>query len=368
MKQLRSFLTGITTPAFRKKISFIIKDTDAYILKTPLIGKIIWKNRFNKLYQAPSTVLIELTSICNAKCIMCPRQDMDRRMEVMDEKMYQKIVDQAAEMKVKKFALNGYGEIFTAKKHYKTYINYLLEKIPDAKIVINTNASLMKEEEAQFLIDKGIDTVHIDIDGATKNTFEQVRINLNFDDVVNNTRRLIELRDAQGKQYPKVRVGMIVQKENHHESKEHFEMWKDVADYTCSDYMVSRLGSVEKYLKERIVGHPCSLPFYELNIMSNGSAVMCCDDWNAEVSMGNINHMTLKEIWQGKKFREIRALQQAGRQSEISTCAKCDWARPGEPWFQLYREVISSDIQKLIPSDKQDEHHSGHKDKQKVIA
>lgn len=347
MKRLKLFLVNVTTPAFRKKVSFILKDLDATSLRIPIIGKILWKKRFDKLAQCPTTVLIEITSICNAKCIMCPRQDMDRRMEVMDEKMYHKIVDQAADMGVKKFALNGYGEIFTAKKHYQNYINYLLSKIPDAKIIINTNASLMKEEEAQFLIDKGVDTVHIDIDGATKKTFEEIRINLNFDDVVNNTRRLIQLRDAQGKKYPKVRVGMIIQKENNHESKDHFLMWNGVADYTCSDYMVSRLGSIEKYIKERIVGHPCSLPFYELNIMSNGSTVMCCDDWNVEEKMGNINNMTLKEIWQGKKFREVRALHQAGRQAEISTCAKCDWARPGEPWFQVHREIVAEDIKNL---------------------
>lgn len=344
MTLLKKWLSKTTSPKFRRSVSLIIKDFDATIMRIPILGKFIWSKRLKRLQERPDKVLIEITSICNAKCIMCPRQDMDRKMEVMNENMYKKIVDQAAALGVKKFALNGYGEIFTAKKHYQDYINYLLKKVPDAKILINTNASLMKEEEAQFLIDKGIDTVHIDIDGATADTFETVRKNLKFEDVVKNTRKLIELRKAQGKEFPKVRVGMIIQKENNHEYKQHYEMWKDVADYTSSDYMVSRLGSVKKYLNEKIVGHPCALPFYELNIMSNGNSVMCCDDWNVEENMGNINQMTLSQIWQGKKFKEVRALHQAGRQSEISTCSKCDWSRPGEAWFQVHREITSEDL------------------------
>lgn len=348
MRTLRAILEKITTPAFRRWLSYALKSIEGGLMRIPWLGKVLWRQKFLELYERPHKLAIEITSICNAKCIMCPRQNMDRRMEVMNFDLFRSIITQAADMGITTFVLNGYGEIFTAKKHYKDFINFVFEKVPRAKIIINTNGSLMKEEEAQFLIDKGIDTVHIDIDGATAETFEKVRENLKFRDVVNNTRRLIELRKAQGKTKPKVRVGMIKQKENHHEAQAHYDMWKDVADYTASDYMVSRLGSVEKFHQERIVGYPCSLPFYELNVMSDGNAVMCCDDWNSELPMGNVKTMGLKEVWQGERFKRVRALHQAGRQAELSTCAKCDFARPGDAWFQIHREVIEEDLQ-LIP-------------------
>jgi len=338
MSSLKNIVYKFSSAGFRRHLGVSMGKFQFYALKTPIVGKMIWREKIKALSDKPHHVSLELTSVCNAKCIMCPRHNMEREMKVMDFNLFKKIIDDCAELGVKRFGLNGYGEIFTAKKYYAEFIDYLQLMIPDAVIIINTNASLMWEEQAQYLIDKKIDTVHVDIDGATKKTFETVREKLNFEDVVNNTKRLIELRKAQGKIFPKVRVGMIVQKENDHEYKQHFEMWKDVADYTSQDYMVSRLNSVVKYKEEKIVGHPCSLPFFDLNIWSDGNAVMCCDDWNGEEKMGNVMNSSIKEIWNNEKFKNVRKLHQEGRAAELSTCSKCDWSRPGPGWFQAHFE------------------------------
>ena len=339
MRLFKRILNRITTTTFRRNLGIKIGKFSFHFLKIPIIGKLIWKAKMRKLEDRPYFVSLELTSICNAKCIMCPRHNMDREMKVMDFKLFKKIIDDCADLGVKRFGLNGYGEIFTAKKYYVQYIDYLQEKIKDAVILINSNGSLMWEEQAQYLIDKKIDTIHFDIDGATKETFELIREKLNFEDVVNNVKRLVALKKAQGKIYPKVRVGMIIQKENELEYKKHYEMWKDVADFTSGDHMVSRLSSVDKYNDEKIVGHPCSLPYFELNIWSDGNVVMCCDDWNAEEKMGNAMFTSVKEIWSNEKFKKVRALHQAGRANELSTCNKCDWSRPGPGWFQAHRDA-----------------------------
>lgn len=339
MKFFKTVLYKMTSTGFRRNLGVYLGNVHFYLLKAPWIGKMIWKVKLRKLEDRPYHVSLELTSICNAKCIMCPRHNMEREMKVMDFNLFKKIINECAELGVIRFGLNGYGEIFTAKKYYSQYIDYLQEKIPHAVILINTNGSLMWEEQAQYLIDKKIDTVHIDIDGATQKTFELIREKLNFEDVVDNVKRLVSLKRAQGKIYPKVRVGMIIQKENEHEYKAHYDMWKDIADYTSGDHMVSRLSSVPKYTNEKVIGHPCSLPYFELNIWSDGNVVMCCDDWNAEEKMGNAMTSSVKELWSNEKFKKVRKLHQEGRAGELSTCSKCDWSRPGPGWFQAHRDV-----------------------------
>jgi MoaA/NifB/PqqE/SkfB family radical SAM enzyme len=44
----------------------------------------------------PQSLNIEVTAICDSKCIHCPREAMDRPMRPMSEELFRKIVDQAA--------------------------------------------------------------------------------------------------------------------------------------------------------------------------------------------------------------------------------------------------------------------------------
>ena len=44
----------------------------------------------------PEIVQIESTNICNAKCVFCPRDDMERKQGIMDMALFTKIVDECA--------------------------------------------------------------------------------------------------------------------------------------------------------------------------------------------------------------------------------------------------------------------------------
>ena len=62
-----------------------------------------------KYLAKPYEVDIEVTSICDADCIMCPRRAMRRKQGPMDFALFRKIVDEAVELGVHELALNGYG-------------------------------------------------------------------------------------------------------------------------------------------------------------------------------------------------------------------------------------------------------------------
>ena len=333
---LKNAIKKIVPSGQRAKLVQAKGAVEAKVYQLPFVGKKIWQETINKLESKPSQVNIEVTSICNSKCIMCPRHQMRRTMQVMPWELYEKVVLESKQYGVKNFALNGYGEIFTAKKDYKKYINFLFEHIPDAKVTINTNASLMNEEAAHFLIEKKINTVHIDIDGATKETFEKVRVNLKYEMVVRNVKRLIEMRNGLGAMYPTVRVGIINQPETQHEIEDFIKQWTGVADYVAEDILVTRAGEVDVQYEHQVV-KPCFLPWGEMNVFTSGEVSMCCDDWDGEHVMGNMNEQSLVEIWAGDKFKALRELHQQGRACENSVCEKCSWARPGPEWFRQHR-------------------------------
>lgn len=332
---LRQLATQVLPPGWRLGLGAARARLESRALGLPVIGRSLRRKRFRALESIPTQLNIEVTSICNAQCIMCPRHEMDRPMELMPFDLFRKVVDDGARLGVKRYALNGYGELFTARKDYRTYVNYVADNVPGARIIINSNGSLLDEEAARFLIDKKVDSLNVDIDGATKETFEKVRLNLRYDVVVKNVKRLLELRKELGSKLPKVRVGMIRQPANEHEVDQFLAQWRGVADFVSEGLMVNRGGSIAVDHAPD-VDRPCWLIWSEFDVWSNGDVVLCCDDWNCAEVMGSLKTQTIREVWQGEKFRRYRELHRKGRGGEISLCGQCSYARHGPAWFQKH--------------------------------
>lgn len=57
----------------------------------------------------PHSMNVEVTSICDAKCIHCPRHLMDRAMVPMDLGLHERIIDEATELGVREIGGSGCG-------------------------------------------------------------------------------------------------------------------------------------------------------------------------------------------------------------------------------------------------------------------
>jgi hypothetical protein len=64
----------------------------------------------------PEIVQIESTNICNAKCVFCPRDDMERRQGIMDMALFTKVVDECAELGIEHVRMHNYGEPFVDRQ------------------------------------------------------------------------------------------------------------------------------------------------------------------------------------------------------------------------------------------------------------
>jgi radical SAM protein with 4Fe4S-binding SPASM domain len=76
----------------------------------------------------------------------------------------------------------------------------------------------------------------------------------------------------------------------------------------------------------------CGRPFREIVIHSNGDVPICCDDWQKEMIVGNINDSSLTDIWQSQEFEAVRA-RLYHKDRGFGICAGCD--APGAPRFGL---------------------------------
>jgi MoaA/NifB/PqqE/SkfB family radical SAM enzyme len=207
------------------------------------------------------------------------------------------------------------------------------------KVVLNTNGYRMTEERAALFIKYRVHVVNCTIDGATAETAESIRRQLKFDTIESNIKQLMAMRDAAGRSRPHMRVSMIAMPQTIPESPAFFARWKGVADAIGIGPFTTRLDSVTNTWRKAAggaeppgqKGHPtaCVLPFRDLNIWSDGAAVMCCEDWNEEEVVGNLNTQSLSEIWHSPLLTTVRQKHMAGQGHTVDLCAKCqNWHAP----------------------------------------
>ena len=81
------------------------------------------------------------------------------------------------------------------------------------EVQFNTNGLLLDATKANELLDAGLDRIIFSFDGATKETYERIRAGSDYYGVINNIKRVVELRDDRGMKRPCVRVQMVEMEE-----------------------------------------------------------------------------------------------------------------------------------------------------------
>ena len=287
----------------------------------------------------PENLTFEITAACDARCIHCPRMDMNRPMKAMAMPLFRRMIDEAAEMGVPYLCPNGYGEICTIPvKALEEYLAYIAGKKHRFKVVVNTNGSQMTDERIALFLKYRVHVVLITIDGATAATAESIRRNLKFERVEANVKRLLALRAAAGLSRPMVRVAMIAMPQTLPEIPMFFARWKGVADVVAVGGFTTRLGAVSgtwraaagaDHPEQQDRPHACVLPFRDLNIWADGAAVICCEDWNAEQVAGDLNTQSLSAIWHSALLTHVRRQHMAHQGHTIDLCARChNWHGP----------------------------------------
>ena len=68
---------------------------------------------------------------------------------------------------------------------------------------------------------------------------------------------------------------------------------------------------------------PCNYPFYSVMLDWNGDVMLCVQDWNKKIKMGNIASDSLFDVWQSSGFKKYRNILKKGKRV-LSPCNKCN--------------------------------------------
>ena len=264
----------------------------------------------------PPLVRIETTNACNATCSICPHQSMKRTIERMEDGLFQRIVDECAENRCKQIHLHNFGEPLLDKA-LPDRVRYAKER-GISKVKIFCNGSLLSAKLAERLIEAGLDEIKISFDGATKEEYEDIRRPLKFDKVIENVENLVRLRNEM-KSTMRINIACVSTSDKSSTMAmleglvDGFSFGK-VHNWGDQDYTVVR-GQIRK---------PCSRLWRTFTILVNGDVSLCCLDYDGQVILGRIDeHTSIRDIYHGAAYREIRAKHAWARQEEIPLCRSC---------------------------------------------
>lgn len=136
----------------------------------------------------PRYLHISHTNFCNAQCIMCTHYFLgNKHARHLDERMLDKFDEFLPYAEI--LTLHGTGEPFMDKNILKTLA--LAEKY-GVQIVTNTNLSYLSDELFGY-VSRIFKQLNVSCDGATKDIFESIRKNINFESFEKNLSKLAVL-------------------------------------------------------------------------------------------------------------------------------------------------------------------------------
>ncbi len=277
----------------------------------------------------PKYVTIETVDGCNARCIMCPRgKENTKIFHYMDDETFDRIVEELKQYKdwIEMIVITGDGEPLLDKK-----LPDRIRKLKDIGIKyvhFSTNASLLTEEWVYRLYHSGVDDIRCSIDGFHKETYEAVRVGLNYDVVKENVLNFLRVRDEL-RWNIHVRIRMVGLDRNKEEQAEWMTYWKSKVWETDKVQIMPAepwedFGKDEREKYALIMQDtPCVALFSTIVIRADGSVQLCCLDTLWKYHMGNVMDSTIVDIWRSEKFRNYRHLHVEGRRNEIAACRGC---------------------------------------------
>lgn len=298
-------------------------------LKCKAIAERIFLKDLEECEYFPKYVTIETVDGCNSKCIMCTRsQESGKVFQYMDDETFAKIVEELKTYKdwIEMVILTGAGEPLLDRKLPERI--HELKEIGMKYVQFSTNASLLTEDWVYRLYKSGVDDIRCSIDGHSKETYEAVRVGLDYDVVKNNVLNFLRIRDEL-QWSVHVRIRMVGLDVNSNEQAEWMSFWKSKVRKSDRVQIMPAEPWEEFYKDERekylltMQDVPCVALFSTIVIRSDGVVQLCCLDSFLKHNMGNIFESSIVEIWQSEKFRKFRNLHIEGRRNEIASCRGC---------------------------------------------
>lgn len=202
----------------------------------------------------PQTIVFDPYHRCNIKCKHCFVHNplIHHQQEFLDRKfdfnMFKSIIDDSAELKVDGIILQGDGEPLLYDKFFDM-LRYACSK--NIGVSFFTNGSLLGDKEAKEVVELGVREIYCSFPAGTPQTYEVVTTYGTkeiFQTIVNNLKRLMQIKKQYGKKDPRLVMTHVIHTLNHHELIEMAKLDAEIGTDAARFYLI-RLDDNNKHLK-----------------------------------------------------------------------------------------------------------------------
>jgi radical SAM protein with 4Fe4S-binding SPASM domain len=284
----------------------------------------------------PNIYQVETTTRCNLNCPLCSTHHLKRGATEARQEIIKRIVDDNPQITY--MCLHLMGEPLLSRSIF-SIIEYLRSKA--IYTYFSTNGMLL-EEKVQEILSCGLDKISISLDGINQEDLARYRVNADLDRILRGIRRLKEERDAKNLKRPLIQIQTIMFSYNEVKENRIIRFLKSLGidriklkkpgfdtfggkndgaerfKMACGDTGCRYSRKSQGYVryKDRAV---CRLLFQGF-VLSDGSVVPCCIDYDGKYPFGNLYHQAWNEIWTSEERQKILTRYFSG---ELELCRKC---------------------------------------------
>jgi radical SAM protein with 4Fe4S-binding SPASM domain len=297
----------------------------------------------------PVYLQIEPTNHCNLRCIGCPVTiGMGRPGEHMNVEVFKKLMDEIGNY-VFTVTLWDWGEPFL-NPHVFEIIK--LAKQKKIKVVSSTNGHLLKKiDHCDKIIESGLDSLIIALDGITQETYERFRYGGKLETVLEGIRTLVARKRLLNSKIPFINLRFIVMKYNEYQIPDlknladdygvdalSLKTFNPCAGGVLIDRFEDLLPEAIKYrrfidkktgqFRVKLKNNPCKVLWNNPTIHSNGKVCLCSYDYTQKQYLGDLKTESFKRIWNNSAYQNLRS-QYRINYEKIEFCNECTYAYAG---------------------------------------
>lgn len=303
--------------------------------------------------ELPRSLYLETTNRCDSECQTCVRTF--RTLEPAADLTLSRVKEIVAQFPVlDRVVLHGIGEPLLNREIFDI-VAYLKGHVP--MVLFNSDAISLTARRAGRLIDSGLDEYRVSMDAATRATYRLIRGVDQFDRVVDNVRRLIQIMRGVGRATPRVSLWFTASRANLDELPEFARLAaglgvaevyvqrlvfnglglateenalhgrllareqallgeaetlaRDSGVAVRASGLTTPLGSLGRQAPETRPWAGCQRPWTLSYVTANGNVLPCCiSPWVARdyaaLVLGNAFTTPFGEIWNGEGYQRFR--------------------------------------------------------------
>ena len=294
-----------------------------------ILRYLIYRYKYNifpiikKVEDYPPNIQIEITSICNLRCIMCYQSDKTFSnkskgfMGHMKFDLFKKIIDEI-EGKIEGVTFASRGEP-TLYKNLDKCLQYCEGKFLGLKL--NTNATMLNEKLIHNLLSSDLQTLVLSIDEKDKENYEKIRVNAKFHKIMKNLEKLANIKQKSYKK-SKIKIRISGVKINNSQNIEEMNnFYRKFADEVALVNYNPWQSAYDNPIND--VKDPCSDLFRRLFVWWDGKVNPCDYDYKSTLSKWNAKSLSIKEIWNSEYYNNLRNLHLNQKRNQINPCNRC---------------------------------------------